>query len=38
MNTTRNNYQAHVAILTANIIFGLGVPVTKFLLDTWVTP
>ena len=38
MNTTRNNYQAHVAILTANIIFGLGVPVTKFLFDTWVTP
>ena len=38
MNTTRNNYQAHVTILTANIIFGLGVPVTKFLLDTWVTP
>lgn len=30
--------QGHAAILTANIIFGLGVPVTKFLLDKWVTP
>ena len=30
--------QGHAAILTANIIFGLGVPVTKFLLDEWVTP
>ena len=30
--------QGHAAILTANVIFGLGVPVTKFLLDEWVTP
>lgn len=30
--------QAHVAILFANIIFGLGVPVTKLLLNDWVSP
>ena len=27
-----------MAILLANVIFGLGVPVTKALLDDWVTP
>ena len=30
--------QAHSAIFIANTIFGLGVPVTKLLLDDWVTP
>jgi len=30
--------QAHGAIFLANTIFGLGVPVTKLLLDEWVTP
>lgn len=30
--------QAHTAVLLANIIFGLGVPVTKLLLDLWVSP
>lgn len=35
---TSNNMSAHAAILSANVIFGLGVPVTKFLLDDWVTP
>ena len=30
--------QAHGAILAANTIFGLGVPVTKLLLDEWVSP
>ena len=30
--------QAHAAVLLANIIFGLGVPVTKLLLDQWVSP
>lgn len=29
---------AHIAIILANVIFGLGVPVTKYLLDGWVTP
>ncbi|HEY9542434.1 DMT family transporter [Prevotella sp.] len=29
---------AHMAVLMANIIFGLGVPVTKLLLDKWVSP
>lgn len=29
---------AHVALLIANVIFGLGVPVTKLLLDNWVSP
>ena len=37
MNSNKT-LQGHTAILTANIIFGLGVPVTKFLLDEWVTP
>lgn len=30
--------QGHLAVLAANIIFGFGVPVTKYLLDWWVTP
>ena len=30
--------QAHVAIFFANVIFGLGVPVTKLLLEDWVAP
>ena len=30
--------QAHTGVLLANIIFGLGVPVTKLLLDQWVSP
>jgi drug/metabolite transporter (DMT)-like permease len=30
--------QAHGAILFANVIFGLGVPVTKLLLEDWVSP
>ena len=33
-----NKFQAHAAILFANIIFGLGVPVTKILLEDWVSP
>lgn len=33
-----NKLQGHSAIILANIIFGLGVPVTKMLLDDWVTP
>ena len=31
-------FEAHAAIFLANSIFGLGVPVTKLLLDEWVTP
>ena len=34
----KNQYSGHAAILFANVIFGLGVPVTKFLLEDWVTP
>lgn len=30
--------KGHLAIFAANTIFGLGVPVTKALLDNWVTP
>ncbi len=30
--------KGHMAILMANVIFGLGVPVTKALLNDWVTP
>ena len=28
----------HAAIILANVIFGLGVPITKYLLEDWVTP
>ena len=31
-------WKGHLAILLANVIFGLGVPVTKALLSGWVTP
>lgn len=34
----QNKISAHTAIIAANVIFGLGVPVTKLLLDEWVTP
>lgn len=30
--------EGHSAVLLANVIFGLGVPVTKLLLDEWVSP
>lgn len=33
-----NKAKGHLAIFSANVIFGLGVPVTKILLDNWVTP
>ncbi|MCR5132195.1 MAG: EamA family transporter [Prevotella sp.] len=35
---SNNILKSHAAILTANVIFGLGVPVTKFILDNWATP
>lgn len=34
----KNKIQGHAAVLLANVIFGLGVPVTKLLLDQWVSP
>ena len=33
-----NALKGHVAIISANVIFGLGVPVTKYLLDSWLSP
>ena len=30
--------KAHMAILLANLLCGFGIPVTKILLDEWVTP
>lgn len=33
-----NKFKGHIAVLSANIIFGLNVPVTKALLDKWMTP
>ena len=33
-----NKIQAHAAIFFANVICGLGVPVTKILLEDWVSP
>ena len=34
----RNKVQGHAAVLSANVIFGLGVPVTALLLSRWVSP
>lgn len=34
----KQKIQAHGAILLANTIFGLGVPITKMLLNDWVSP
>jgi drug/metabolite transporter (DMT)-like permease len=34
----KHQAQSHAAICAANVIFGLGVPATKLLLDEWVTP
>ncbi len=31
-------WKGHAAIILANVIFGVGVPVTKYLLQQWVTP
>jgi drug/metabolite transporter (DMT)-like permease len=28
----------HLAIISANVIFGASIPITKSLLDTWITP
>lgn len=36
MNT--NKLKGHAAILSANVIYGLNIPVTKALLDKWMTP
>ena len=30
--------KGHAAVLTANVIFGLNIPVTKFLLSGWMNP
>lgn len=34
----KTKIEAHASLLIANIIFGLGVPITKLLLDNWVSP
>lgn len=34
----KHKLEGHSAVLLANVIFGLGVPVTKLLLDEWVSP
>lgn len=34
----KHKIEGHSAVLLANVIFGLGVPVTKLLLDEWVSP
>ena len=34
----KHKREGHSAVLLANVIFGLGVPVTKLLLDEWVSP
>lgn len=33
-----DNLKGHSAAILANTIFGLGIPVTKYLLENWVTP
>lgn len=34
----KHKIEGHSAVLSANVIFGLGVTVTKLLLDEWVSP
>lgn len=34
----KEKQQGLLAVLTANTIFGLNIPVTKALMDTWMTP
>ena len=34
----RISYSGHLTALSANLIFGLNMPVTKALLDRWMTP
>lgn len=34
----RTVYSGHLAALSANLIFGLNMPITKALLDKWMTP
>ncbi len=34
----KTKIEGHAAVLMANVIFGLGIPVTKLLLDGWVSP
>lgn len=34
----KNNLNGHIAIIAANIIFGLSIPITKHLMETWITP
>lgn len=34
----KHKIEGHSAVLLANVIFGLGVPVTKLLLGEWVSP
>lgn len=38
MTMNQHKLSAHGAVLLANVIFGVGVPVTKLLLDNWLTP
>lgn len=34
----KTKIEAHSSLLIANVIFGLGVPISKLLLDNWVSP
>lgn len=34
----KGKIEGHVAVIAANVIFGLGVPVSAYLLAGWVTP
>lgn len=38
VNLKYNKWSGHLAVLGANLIFGLNVPVTKALLTDWMTP
>lgn len=33
-----NKLKGHTAVLVSNLIFGLNIPITKALLDNWMTP
>lgn len=34
----QEKYKGHIAVLTANVIFGLHIPVSKALVSSWMTP
>lgn len=38
MGSASEKWKGHVAVLCANLIFGLNIPISKALLSQWMTP